>query len=222
VLVPIAVDEARSWLLLPDGGPSLGEAGAGLDAVIEALVEYGRLQRALAPHAEAMLALGVHDMRPAIMPKRFEEALAASGNPSQVATLAPQVAEWCSLLAASPLPASLDHNDLHPWNILAGPRYFDWGDAVVAHPFAVMLVPLGWIRHVHGDEALTRARDAYLSGFGDPAELRDTLELACRVAKIARALTWARAIDAAGGDVDPDWATAPAEWLERLVEPDYL
>ena len=129
--------------------------------------------------------------------------------------------EWCEELAASPLPASLDHNDLHPWNMLAGPRYFDWGDAVVAHPFAVMLEPLGWLRNVHGSEALVRGRDAYLAGFGSPPELRETLELACRVAKIARALTWVRAIQA-GGDVDPDWAAAPAETLERLLVPDYL
>jgi hypothetical protein len=144
VLVPIAIDEQRAWLLLPDGGPSLGETRAGADAVIDALVEYGRLQRALAPYAGEMLAHGVPDMRPAIMPARFEEALAAAGEElPEVAALAPAVGEWCERLAASPLPASLDHNDLHPWNMLAGPRYYDWGDSVLAHPFAAMLVPLG-------------------------------------------------------------------------------
>jgi hypothetical protein len=222
VLVPIAVDVERAWLLLPDGGPSLGEAEADASAVIEALVEYGRLQRELWPYADELLALGVPDMRPAVMPERFEEALAEAGRPlPEVAALAPQVAEWCARLAASPLPASLDHNDLHPWNMLAGPRYYDWGDAVLAHPFAAMLVPLGLVRSMHGDAALARAREAYLSGFGSPDELGDTLELACRVAKIARALTWVRAIQA-GGDVDPDWAAAPAETLEDLLSPDYL
>ena len=223
VLVPIALDVERSWLLLPDGGTSLGEAGAGPDEVIAALVEYGRLQRALAPHAGELLALGVQDMRPAVMPERFEEALAAAGRElPEVAALAPQVGEWCERLAASPLPASLDHNDLHPWNILAGPRYYDWGDAVLAHPFAAMFVPLGYLQHVHGDAVLAQARDAYLAGFGDPAELGDTLELACRVAKIARALTWVRAIEAGGGDVAPEWADAPAETLEGLLRPGYL
>jgi hypothetical protein len=223
VLVPIALDVERSWLLLPDGGTPLGEAGAGPDEVIAALVEYGRLQRALAPHADELLALGVPDMRPAVMPARFEQALVAAGRGlPDVAALAPQVGEWCERLAASPLPAGLDHNDLHPWNILAGPRYYDWGDAVLAHPFAAMLVPLGYLQHVHGHAVLAQARDAYLAGFGDPAELGDTLELACRVAKIARALTWVRAIEAGGGDVDPDWANAPAETLEGLLRPGYL
>ena len=222
VLVPIALDEERRWLLLPDGGPSLGETGAGLDEVIAALASYGRLQRSLAPHAEEMLALGVPDMRPPVMPSRFLEALEFVGEVPEVAALEPVVGEWCARLAESPLPASLDHNDLHPWNILAGPRYYDWGDSVVAHPFAAMLVPLAMIRHQHGDEGLERARDAYLEGFTGPhEELVATLELACRVAKIARTLTWVRAIEA-GGDVDPDWATAPAETLAGLLADDYL
>jgi hypothetical protein len=222
VLVPIALDVERAWLLLPDGGPSLGESRAGPEAVIEGIAEYGRLQRALAPYASDMIALGVKDMRPAVMPERFGEALAVAGEGlDEVAALAPQVAEWCERLAASPLPPSLDHNDLHPWNILAGPRYYDWGDAVLAHPFAAMLVPLGFIHHEHGDAVHERARDAYLAGFGDPGELAETLSLACHVAKIARALTWARSIEA-GEDVDPDFATAPAETLERLLVPGYL
>ena len=50
------------------------------------------------------------------------------------------------------------------------------------------------------------------------AELVATLDMACRVAKIARTLTWERAIQAAreqGEAIDPDWATAPAETLAR-------
>jgi Phosphotransferase enzyme family len=228
VLTPIAVDVERSWLLLPDGGPSLGEREAGLEALVEALVEYGRLQRRLESSAGEMLGLGVADMRPAAMLARFHEALAAAGGHPEVEAIEPQVAAWCERLEASPLPASLDHNDLHPWNILEGPRYYDWGDSVVAHPFAAMLVPLGYLQHRHGEAALARARDAYLGVFADRAphaELVETLELACRVAKIARALTWVRALQAAyeqGEPVDPDWATAPAETLGRLLHEHYL
>jgi hypothetical protein len=230
VLTPIAADPARGWILLPDGGPVLGEAGGGL---VDALVAYGRLQRELEPHVAEMLALGVPDMRAAAMPARFTEALAAaSGGDAatlrRVAALEGTVRGWCERLAASPLPPSLDHNDLHPENVLVdgtgGFRYYDWGDSVVAHPFAAMLVPLDMVRSGAGEAAFLRARSAYLDVFADRAprpQLVDTLTLACRVAIIARALTWHRALQAAreqGEEVDPAWAGAPLASLARLLE----
>jgi hypothetical protein len=53
---------------------------------------------------------------------------------------------------------------------------------------------------------------------GDRAELMAALELACRVVKVARALTWHRAISAAGdGEVDAAWARGPAELLVAVL-----
>jgi hypothetical protein len=238
VLTPIAVDAERGWLLLPDGGQPMGERLEGpelVDAMAAALAEYGRLQRTLAPHVDELIALGVADMRPAVMPERFEQALDAVSEPlrRRVEPLRGTVAEWCSRLAASPVPASLDHNDLHPWNVLDGNRFYDWGDAVIAHPFAATFVPLGVVRYrlgaVEDDHpALLRARDAYLSVFSDlapHASLVDELETACHVAKIARALVWERAIRAAreqSQDLDPNWDTAVDETLEHLLDESYL
>jgi hypothetical protein len=214
VLTPLATDAERGWLLLPDGGPSLGDRGADIAAALPA---YARLQRDLAPDVDELLTLGVADMRPAAMPARFEEALAAIGGDDRIAALRPAVAEWCERLAASPVPASVDHNDLHAYNILAGERFYDWGDAVVAHPFASMLA-LEWVdTDAAGRE---RLRDAYLEPFTDlapRAELVETLALACRVARIARALVWQRAIRASGSEpVNEDWRSAPGEWLRSL------
>jgi Ser/Thr protein kinase RdoA (MazF antagonist) len=146
------------------------------------------------------------------------------------------VASWCARLAASRVPPSLDHNDLHPWNMLgdgAGAvRFYDWGDSVVAHAFAAMLVPLGVMRHHLGvypdDPRLLRARDAYLEVFTASAPDEDlvaTLEVACRVAKIARVLTWDRALQAAreqGEKLDDSWAAAPVETLASLLDESYL
>jgi hypothetical protein len=233
VLAPIAADAERGWILLPDGGPSLD----GVDGLAAALADYGRLQRELELHVEAMLALGVPDMRPAAMVGRFGEALEAAdgGDPEtlrRIAAMAPMVEGWCERLAASPLPPSLDHNDLHPRNVLVddagGTRYYDWGDSVIAHPFAATLVPLGMMRGALGERALLRARDAYLDVFSDRApraELRETLELACQVAKIARALTWHRALQAVrdqGEAVDAAWAEAPLASLAMVLDEDYL
>jgi aminoglycoside phosphotransferase (APT) family kinase protein len=47
---------------------------------------------------------------------------------------------WCEELEGAAVAPTLDHNDLHPWNIFAGGaesvRFYDWGDSVGAHPFA--------------------------------------------------------------------------------------
>jgi hypothetical protein len=254
VLTPIAVDVTRGWIVLPDGGPPLAERLEGselVDALAIALPQYGHLQRCLTPHAEELLALGVADMRAATMPRRFEEAVEAVANyvdqrsePAdrstlqRVAALRDNVASWCDRLVGAPGVSSLDHNDLHPWNILGieadadgQARFYDWGDSVVAHPFASMLVALRYMQ-AHalkvsvGDPQILRLRDAYLDVFSDlapRAELVETLELACRVGKIARALTWNRAVRAFGPDeIDEQWARAPLETLASLLDDSYL
>ncbi|HEX6116629.1 MAG TPA: phosphotransferase [Solirubrobacterales bacterium] len=238
VLVPLATDAERAWALLLDGGPSLGERledAERVDALAAALVEYGRLQRSLEPHVDELLAAGVADMRPAAMPGRFGEAVAVAGEVDGVAAAEPEFGRWCARLAESPLPASLDHNDLHPWNVLGsgkGVRFYDWGDAVVAHPFAAMLVPLGFVERGSAaglaDPRFTRARDAYLEVFTDVApraELVEELELACRVAKVARVLTWERALRAAreqDEEIDPYFVNAPAETLASVLDESYV
>jgi hypothetical protein len=220
VLAPIGIDAARGWVALPDGGPSLGERLQGearAAAMCAALPHYAELQRRLAPQAERLLELGVPDMRPAVMPHRFEQALAATG-PSDVhgrlEGMRDAVLDWCRRLDDRPVPPSLDHNDLHDRNVVGDPRrprFYDWGDSVVAHPFASMLVPLS----MGGGD---RLRDAYLEGWTDlapRAELVETLELACRVATIARSLTWLRAV---GDGSEPQWADAPLRTLASLLD----
>jgi hypothetical protein len=75
-------------------------------------------------------------------------------------------------------------------------RFYDWGDAVVAHPFTSLIVALDTVPE--GDVAALRT--AYLAEFGDPAELAPVSELACRVGQVARALVWQRALGDAAHD----------------------
>jgi hypothetical protein len=103
---------------------------------------------------------------------------------------------------------------------------FDWGDSVVAHPFASMGLGLGFVRNQVASGELERLRDGYLEVFSDLGPHRElvvTLELACRVGKVARALTWQRAIGALGWDeVDDDWARGPIESMDSLLDASYL
>jgi hypothetical protein len=250
VLTPIAADTGRGWIVLPDGGPPLADRVTETDlasALVAAIVQYGALQIDLAPHVDELLQLGVADMRPAVMMERFDQALEVTGAAlrhgtdeqrvmhREVAAMSDTVASWCARLTDSQVPASLDHNDLHPWNILddgsGGARFYDWGDSVVAHSFAAMLVPLGFAQRSLGDTddpAFARARNAYLDVFSSVAPGEDlvaTLDIACRVAKVARVLTWERAIQAArdqGEEIADDWAAAPVETLASLLDESYL
>lgn len=254
VLPPLAIDLERSWIVLPDGGPSLGDsvpADAVVPALREVLPQYAALQRELTPHADEMLALGLSDMRAAALPAAFDEALRVAaayveqqGN-AQDRDLCARVGEqretfssWCRELAAAPVGPSLDHNDLHPWNIFVQrpapeapweARFYDWGDSVLAHPFASLLVPLGQLRQrqqIEIDDARMLAlRDVYLDCFRDLAPASDlvrTLELACRCAKVARALTWARALRFLNDEEAQNLARAPLRWLGYLLDDEYL
>lgn len=234
-LEPIALDTERGWVLLPDGGDSLGDtqSGAALtDGLINSLGRYAALQRALEPHVDKMLDLGVEDFRPPSLLGRLDEAFEAARKtaPAQAGGLEeleqrrPQIEAWIMELEGRPGRPSLDHNDLHPWNILGDPsdatslRFYDWGDSVVQHPFAAAALPLGFVERA-GTSSLERAIDAYLEPFSDlgtRAELVETLELAGRTARIARTLTWARAT--ASGEVEERFAHAPYETLESILD----
>ncbi len=254
VLHPIAVDTDRGWLLLRDAGPPVVPKGASIDTLLDvltrALPEYAALQRALVPHVGEMLAVGTRDMRPAALPAVFDEMLRATrafvdrhGAAAdqalweRTAALRPAVIDGCERLARSVIPSSLDHNDLHTENIRSGLpgggafRFYDWGDSGVAHPFTSMLVCLGVLVDYYGlapdDPRLLAARDAYLAPFTDLAplsELIGELELACWLARIARALTWERV---AAAQPEPDgvpgeFAGDPFRVLSSMSTGSYL
>jgi hypothetical protein len=108
-------------------------------------------------------------------------------------------------------------------------RFYDWGDSVVAHPFASMLLGLGMLHLQLGagadDPAVVRPRDAYLEVFGDLAsrgELIEELELACRVAKVGRALSWDRALRMRGDEEAAEFADAPLNALRSLLSDTWI
>jgi hypothetical protein len=129
--VLLAQNPARGWLLLRDHAPDLGEPDDLLPAAV--LVHYARLQRAVTTVADGLIAAGVPDMRPAAMPRRFDEAVEAVAGfaarhadaadraaVDQVRALRPEFVGWSEQLAASAVPPSVDHGDLHARNVLVG------------------------------------------------------------------------------------------------------
>ena len=166
-------------------------------------------------HADDLLALGLADLRPASVPGQFERLLADPGIERAVDApdgisraqraalrgLAPQLREWCAELGQLAIPASLDHADVHPGNIFAAAGTpFDWGDASVGHPFSSLLIALRTAAEQAGlppgSPPQAGLAPSYLgpwleAGYG-PAAVHRSVELALRIAPLARVLTWGR------------------------------
>ncbi|MGO1053320.1 phosphotransferase family protein [Crossiella sp. CA198] len=228
VITPLAVQVERGWSLLPDGGRTLRESAQdGLAAWERLLSEYAVLQRELVAHTPDFLGLGVPDLSPATLPGHLDRLLGEHELP-EIAEQRPRLGELCAELGGSPVPLGLQHDDLHDANVLVDAqgryRFFDWGDASIAHPFTTLLVSLRVAarRFELDQEApeMLRLRDAYLepwSDLGTPAELRRTLALTTKVGAISRALAWERALLGADESALAEWAEAVPGWLGELV-----
>ncbi|MEU5965690.1 aminoglycoside phosphotransferase family protein [Micromonospora parva] len=241
VLTPIAVDPEQGWSLLPDGGESLRDVLArdsDLAHWERALPGYAALQLASAPHADELVARGVPDQRPEVLAGLFVELLddrealliGAEGGLSpemheRLRAEVPSYAQRCRRLADIGIPATVQHDDLHDGNVFAGPdgyRYFDWGDASVAHPFGTLLVTLRAVaaaRRLAADDAqLVRLRDAYLETWTDRYDRRTLVEaadLAIALGPVSRSLSWRRALDTTA-ESRAEYAAAVPGWLEEL------
>ena len=168
VVAPVAVEPGQGWLLMRDGGPTLrsalGRSGRGADMHDweRLLVEHARLQRSVEMHVLELLSLGVPDNRPHLLPALREQLLSDRSalrlgrprGPSEeevhaLCQMGQAFARTCAALDTLGVPASIEHDDLHDNNVFAPAgtgqlmRVFDWGDAVVGHPFMVLHVLLG-------------------------------------------------------------------------------
>jgi hypothetical protein len=243
---PVAVDLDRAWSLTRDGGPTLRDRHArpgDVSAWPVMLRGYARLQFDLARHVDDLLALGLADLRPGSAPGRFARMLADPAlervidDPGGITraqyealhTLAPRLGEWCAELEDLGIAASLDHSDMHPNNVFAAAcTPFDWGDSAVSHPFASLLIAL----HTAADQAGLPARSPALAGLtevyfrpwldaGHPRSAVDrSLELALRIAPLARALSWGRLFPCFIGHPEPVGHAAGV--LTWLLDPDPL
>ena len=200
----VAADTDRAWLLLRDGGTNVADNGR-VDAFPEALRLYGELQVGEVVQVEELLSYGLRDLRLDVVAEAYEpfferdHGLEASEVASLLA-LAPKYRELCARLAALDLPASIQHDDLHQWNVyVRGDRVaiYDWGDSSVAFPLWSWLKPL-LAAHQYGVDPKAFA-DAYLAAWSEHApepQLREALELAVPTGLFPYALQIRRQYDA--------------------------
>jgi len=222
VLTPIRVDGDRGLLLLPDGG-QVADATISIDAWTSILVGYAELQQDLIGSEAELSASGCVDLRP----RQAVDRLARHMTNGRVEER-PHLVDWLSRIADElddTVPATVQHDDLQPSNVLLDGRILDWGDASVGHPFASLLTALMPGNPSRpGDRAARRAmRDTYLRSWApalglDPNRsdvmdhLRRQVDLAMVLAPIGRIDTWLRA-PAGALDQYPD---ALDRWVEHL------
>lgn len=212
-VVPVAaVDADRGFLLTPDQGQVFGATVApdDLDAWARLVVRAMELSRAVSGDAERLVAAGATRCR---VPDRVR----------------PTIEPLLDAVGALGLPESLVHNDLHEHNafdLTDGLVFFDFADAVVAHPLMGLLVPLNVMVHHLGaepdDPRLRHVAEAGLEVWSDlvpMAALRTALPAALQLGRLGRAESWFRVVPDLTGDARDDLGNAADEWLDRLPDP---
>lgn len=203
----VAAEGAR--LLTRDAGPQLrglldaGQPAPSWEAVV---VLYAQLQIGLAEDADALLALGVPDRRPA--------ALEAAYGP------VPAVGDA--------VPLTLIHEEVHDGNVFVregSPVFLDWGEASVSHPFAGLVNTLravvdreGW---EPGGVEIRRLRDTYLepwTAFAPIAELREAFAAGYALGTLCRSASWTRTLSPLAAADRAEYARYADAWLEIYEE----
>jgi Phosphotransferase enzyme family len=198
----LACDAERAWLLLADAGTPLSALGNSPETWQVALPLYAELQRGEAAYTPEHLGHHVPDLRVATLPARYEDLLRQdlpleSDEIGRLRAFVARFTELCAELAAHDVPETLQHDDLHAWNVYVEGqrlRLLDWGDASISHPFASLVVTFRFLEEINklppADPWFARLRDAYLEPWGRGHA--GTFALAVRVGAFAHICAWLR------------------------------
>jgi hypothetical protein len=227
VPAPLAIDEQRAWMLLPDLGPVLA-LEPDLSLWTEALRGHARLQRGFAGQTERLLSFTCVDRRLAVLERELDQLLGPNPatdrlEPAERRKLprrANQLREAIIELAAIGVPETLLHGDLHPRNLAVRDGQvlaFDWTDAAVSHPF------LDLVTFVEKRSPLStdpRVQDAYLAeweAYASPADLRRALVLAEQLGALHQLMTSLYLPGHLSGPTAESMIRGAVNWLRALL-----
>jgi hypothetical protein len=201
--MPEVVEHGDDWLLLRHAGAMVENHDTWLDAI----ARYAELQRGETARVDEHLANGVPDQRNAVLPAFYAEMLERDELPwrgdarERLRRFEHEFARLCDELEDV---ASINHDDLHIYNVYEGPRILDWGDSCVSHPFFSLVVTFVFV--ATGQDEI---RDAYLEAYGGD---RATFDLALRVGRIAHLFKWIRFRDVLPFEDLPSYDRHFADW----------
>lgn len=219
VIVPIAVDRERSWLLTDDQGTTLTHADVGDQPTRRIVVRaLARLQCAILGRVD----VSVLELAPSTAGDRVREVAKewASLQPGHPLRLEPELLARAEQAAAvldrriaslsDVVPLDLDLNDVYPANVFADrstgvlrPRFFDFGNAIWGHPFVSLHGFLDSVVEWTG-APLSRADreellDVYVTVWcdhlgADPRVLRSDLDATEVLVGVHRLVSWLRIV----------------------------
>jgi hypothetical protein len=194
----LAYDETRAWLLLADAGTPMSATGNRPEDWLAVLPEYAELQRGETSHVADHLAHEVPSLGLATLPSHYDDLVRSELPlaPEEIRRLrrfADRFGDLCHDLANAGVSDTVQHDDLHAWNVYGKSdrwRVLDWGDASISHPFFSLVVTFRFLEETNElpvtDPWFRRLRDAYLEPWGPG--LGDTFDLAMRVGALTHPL----------------------------------
>ena len=237
----LVIDQERHWMLMRDAGTPLSELeDRRTDPAHweEVLRQYARMQIALIGQHQTLLIAGCPDRRLDLLPTLLENALSETsllllkqerGLPEteyvQLQAYLPQLRAVCIKLQQHGIPELLHHDDLHGGNMLFNGEsfvFFDWAECAVTHPFCSLVIVERVFRYVlkFSPKTIIHLRDCYLqqwTQFEPIEDLRVACELAQRIGKLCRALTWGRLIASLSPDELWEYEAAYPYWLRVFL-----
>ncbi|MGW6201267.1 aminoglycoside phosphotransferase family protein [Kribbella sp. NPDC055110] len=232
VPAPLAIDEQRAWMLLPDLGTPLARE-TDIAVWIDAVRNHARLQRSYVTEPQRLLEYSCADRRLAVLDAELDRllepnTLTARLDQSEQAALldrAKQLREAIGELAEIGVPETLLHGDLHPRNLAVRDGQvlaFDWTDAALAHPFLDLVTFVEKASPLSSDP---RVRDAYLAEweeYATPPELRRALTLAETLGALYQTITYLHLVDHLTGPSKESMLRGGTNWLQKLLTPHHL
>lgn len=240
----LAVDAARGWMLMPEGGQTLRqklETSLDINYWKKIFPQYAALQISMVQHVPELLHLGVFDRRLTRLPRLYSDLLEdknsllidqtdglSSVEYERLVDLIPTFKQLCHDLDTLGIPETLQHDDFHDGNIFVdenGFHFFDWAESFIAHPFFTLAVGLRSIAYrFQLDESAKEIewlKEAYLEQwqpFANRETLFEALRLAMIIGRVNRALTWHMVISSLPEPYHSKEADAVPGWLQLFLE----
>lgn len=197
----LACDTERGWMLMSHAGDRLRElvtVQRSLDGWLEVLDTTARIQLALEDDTDALLDLGVPDLRLEVLPARYDALMDEIDAVPRFREAGSLVRSLARDLASYGIRETVQHDDLHDGQVFVRDgRYWvlDWSDACVSHPFFTLSVTLegviAWgIDDVEASADVAPFRDAYLAPYADAYPGLSSCDLT-EAARLATRLGWA-------------------------------